>query len=116
MEALLTRPAQNQLDQKQTAYPQKVNRAVSFNAIKDQALALLFLSGLETESLLERLTALFLTNPCLERKHRDPPRTKSSDKALLDFHKRRKNVVFDMDSLNLMAVSVATTQTPSLCR
>jgi hypothetical protein len=94
LESLLTGSAQHQLDQKQTVYPQKVNRAVSFNAIKDQALALLLLSGLETESLLERLTALFLTNPCLERKHRNPPRTKSSDKALLDFHKRRKKRCF----------------------
>ena len=62
----------------------------SRSPVPDQALTLLFLSGLETEPLLERLTALFLTNPCCERKHRNPPRKKTSDRGLLDFHKRRK--------------------------
>ena len=59
LESILTESAQIQLSQKETVHPQIVNRAVSFNAIKDQALALLFLSELETEPLLERLTALF---------------------------------------------------------
>ncbi|MCK5189689.1 MAG: IS4 family transposase, partial [Methylococcales bacterium] len=70
LESLLTEPAQDQLSQKDTVHPQIVNRAVSFNAIKDQALALLFLSELESDVLLERLTALFMMNPCLERKGR----------------------------------------------
>ena len=90
METILTEPAQNELDQKETQHPQIVNRAVSFNAIKDQALDLLFLSEIESDVLLNRLTALFLTNPCLERKGRSPPRKKASSRALLDFHKRRK--------------------------
>lgn len=90
METILTEPAQNELDQKETQHPQIVNRAVSFNAIKDQALDLLFLSEIESDVLLNRLTALFLTNPCLERKDRSPPRKKASSRALLDFHKRRK--------------------------
>ena len=90
LETILTEPAQNELDQKETQHPQIVNRAVSFNAIKDQALDLLFLSDIEPDVLLNRLTALFLTNPCLERKGRSPPRKKASSRALLDFHKRRK--------------------------
>ena len=94
LESILTESAQIQLSQKETVHPQIVNRAVSFNAIKDQALALLFLSELETEPLLERLTALFLMNPCLERKGRNPPRTKSSGRALLSFHKRQKKRCF----------------------
>ncbi len=107
LESLLTEPAQSQLKQKDTVHPQIVNRAVSFNAIKDQALALLFLRNLETETLLDRLTELFLMNPCLERKGRNPPRSKSRSWTLLDFHKRQKNAVFDENSLNLMTVTVS---------
>jgi len=89
LESILTASAQAQLDAKDTRHPQTVNRAVSFNAIKNQALDLL-LSDVEAEPLLERLTALFLTNPGLERKDRHPPRQKSSARALLDFHRRQK--------------------------
>jgi len=94
LETLLTEPAQNQLNQKDTVHPQVVNRAVSFNAIKDQALALLFLSELKTEILLDRLTGLFLMNPCLERKGRNPPRSQSASRTLLNFHKRQKKRCF----------------------
>jgi hypothetical protein len=93
LESLLTDAAQAQLDAKETKYPQTVNRAVSFNAIKNQALDLLLGDG-ETDSLLERLTALFLTSPCLERSHRNPPRNKTSARTLLDFMKRRKKHCF----------------------
>lgn len=93
LESLLTATAQTQLDAKKTKYPQKVNRAVSFNAIKNEALALLW-SDMETQPLLEKLTALFLTNPVSERKHRNSPRVKSSDRKLLNFHKRQKKHCF----------------------
>jgi len=89
LESILTADAQARLGAKAVRHPQAVNRAVSFNALKNQALALL-LSGIDTGPLLEQLTALFLQNPTLERKERKPPRKKSSDRALLDFHKRRK--------------------------
>ena len=58
LESILTGTAQAKLDAKEVRHPQTVNRAVSFNAIKNEALALL-LGGLETGPLLERLTALF---------------------------------------------------------
>jgi hypothetical protein len=93
LESLLTNTAQAQLDAKNTKYPQTVNRAVSFNAIKYQALDLLF-SNEPTEPLLEKLTALFLSNPCLERQHRNPPRKKSSARVLLNFQKREKKHCF----------------------
>jgi hypothetical protein len=70
-----------------------VNRAVSFNAIQNEALALL-LSGLDTGPLFERLTALFLTNPSWRREDRNPPRKKTSARALLDFHKRQRKHCF----------------------
>lgn len=93
LESLLTDTAQAQLDAKETKYPQSVNRAVSFNAIKNQALDLL-LGDQKTEPLLARLTALFLTSPCLERNDRNPPRNKTSARGLLDFMKRQKKHCF----------------------
>jgi hypothetical protein len=93
LESLLTESAQAQLDAKQTKHPQTVNRAVSFNAIKYQALDLLF-SNEPLDPLLEKLTALFLSNPCLARQHRNPPRKKSSARTLLNFQKREKKHCF----------------------
>jgi hypothetical protein len=93
LESLLTETAQTQLDAKNTQYPQTVNRAVSFNAIKYQALDLLF-SNEPLDPLLEKLTTLFLSNPCLDRQHRNPPRKKSSARTLLSFQKREKKHCF----------------------
>jgi Transposase DDE domain len=93
LEALLTDAAQAQLDTKKTQYPQKVNRSISFNAIKNQAFALLF--GKDNEDLLfEKLTKLFLMTPCHERKKRDHTRKKSSASVLLNFQKRQKKHCF----------------------
>lgn len=93
LESVLTGPAQEILDAKETQHPQKVNRAVSFNAIKTQAFALL-MSSMAGNVLIERLTALFLQNPCLERKGRNPPRKKSSATVLLNYHRRLKKQCF----------------------
>lgn len=93
LESILTDAAQKQLDSKKTKYPQSVNRAVSFNAIKNHAFDLL-LGEKETDLLEEKLTALFLMNPTLERKHRNPPRKKSSARRLLNFQKREKKHCF----------------------
>lgn len=94
LESLLTDTAQAMLDTKDTKYPQTVNRAVSFNAVKNLALDLLLGGGLEMDALLEQLTTLFLTSPCLERSHRNPPRKNTSARALLSFHKRQKKHCF----------------------
>jgi hypothetical protein len=93
LESALTGSAQDTLDGKETKYPQKVNRAVAFNAIKLQAFALL-MSDMAEDMLLEKLTALFLQNPCLERKGRNPPRKKSSSTVLLNYHRRLKKQCF----------------------
>ena len=89
LESILTETAPAQLDAKEPRHPQTVNRTVSFNAIKHHALDLLC-SGLDTPSLIEQLTALFLTQPTCARPQRQPPRRKTSARALLDFHRRRK--------------------------
>ena len=89
LESILTDTAQAILDAKETQYPQKANRAVSFNAIKTPAFTLL-MSNMATEVIFQRLTAMFLKNTCLERKDRNPPRKKSSATVLLNYHKRLK--------------------------
>ena len=93
LEAILTGTAQALLDAKNTLHPQKVNRAVSFNALKTQAFALL-MGSLSTDVIIRKLTTLFLQNPCLERKGRNTPRKKSSDTVLLNYHKRLKKQCF----------------------
>ncbi|MGH8474626.1 MAG: hypothetical protein ACRER2_02445, partial [Methylococcales bacterium] len=59
------------------------------HAIRNRALDWLF-SDVPAGALLERLTQLFPTNPCLERRQRNPPRKKTSTRTLLDFYRRRK--------------------------
>jgi hypothetical protein len=93
IESVLTDAAQAQLDGRNTRHPQTVNRAVSFNAIKNKALDLL-VSDLDSDTLLAQLTTLFLKNPTSSRSERNPPRQKSSSRALLSFHKRMKKQCF----------------------
>jgi hypothetical protein len=93
IESVLTDTAQAHLDDRNTRHPQTVNRAVSFNAIKNQAFDLLF-SNLDTHTLTEQLTTLFLKNPSSQRRERNPPRRKSSPRALLNFQKRKKKHCF----------------------
>ena len=93
IEAILTDAAQKQLDDRETRHPQIVNRAVSFNIIKNHALDLLF-SDLDSETLTEKLTTLFLNNPTSRRSDRNPPRKKSSPRVLLNFQKRKKKHCF----------------------
>ncbi|WP_305910214.1 IS4 family transposase [Methylomarinum sp. Ch1-1] len=93
LESILTDAAQKQLDAKNTQFPQRVNRSVSFNAIKHHALELLY-GDTEIEILEEKLTALFLMNPTIVRERRNPPRKKTSARRLLNFHKRQKKHCF----------------------
>ncbi len=62
LESILTKLAQVQLSQKETVYPQRVNRAVSFNAIKAQAFALLFLREFNFFSLFSTTPIMYLRN------------------------------------------------------
>jgi hypothetical protein len=93
LESILTDSAQALLDGEATLHPQKVNRRVSFHAIKDRAFELL-LGEEDTASLCGQLTESFLTNPTLERRDRNPPRKKLSDRSLLDFWRRQRKHCF----------------------
>ena len=93
LESLLTDQAEERLSQKNTKHEYHVNKAVSFNAIKNQVIDLLYHES-DLDLLLEKLTKLFLKNPSCTRKNREVPRRKSSDRVLLNHHKRLKKVCF----------------------
>lgn len=78
LEAILTESSQCFLSSKETRYPQHVNRSVSFNAIKNKALDILFDEKQNTDEALAELERLFLTNPSCSRSHRSVPRIYSS--------------------------------------
>lgn len=94
LEAILIEKAEKILDQKPSENPQKVNKVISFNTIKNQAFEILCGEGKE-EEIIEKLTTLFLTNPTLKRIHRKlPPRQKKNSRSLLNFQKYKRKIVF----------------------
>lgn len=93
LESILTDQAEEHLSQKITKHAYHVNKAVSFNVIKNQVIDLLYHES-DLDLLLEKLTGLFLKNPSCTRKNRDVPRRKSSDRKLLNHHKRLKKICF----------------------
>lgn len=95
LETLLTQQANDHLQAKATSnkYPQRVNQAVSFNAIKHHVIEL-FYSEPDEDRLLMKLTQLFLMKPTCVRKNRSVPRPKFSAYQRLQFHKRFKKICF----------------------
>lgn len=93
LETMLTEQAEEQLSQRITRHEYHVNKAVSFNAIKNQVVDLLYHES-DLDLLLEKLTGLFLKNPSCIRKNREVLRRKSSDRKLLNHHRRLKKVCF----------------------
>ena len=93
VESILTLDAEAKLTKQTAGLPKKVNKAVSFNAIKEQAFEL-FYAQQPASQRLEQLTDLFLTNPTLVRKGRKPPRLENSSRQVLNFWKRQRKVVF----------------------
>lgn len=93
LETILTADANAELSEKDVLHPQKVNHAVSFNAIKNEAFALL--GGKErADVVLQKLERLFLMNPTCQRSERDIPRQKRSDNHLLNYQKRSRKICF----------------------
>jgi|SRR5437667_406837 len=75
------------------ANPKQVNRAVSFHALKDQLLALLY-SDIPAEKVIEKLQRLFLGCPVSIRPNRKIPRRKLSLYRSYHFQRRLKKSVF----------------------
>jgi len=92
-ETILTEDAEVQLAKQVGGHPKKVNKAVSFNAIKYRAFEL-FYSKEPSSQVLEELTELFHTNPTLIRKDRKPPRLEYSSQRFLGFFKRKRKIIF----------------------
>ena len=93
LESILTAQCDEFLASKPTQKPQQVNRAVSFHALKDHALEMLY-SDDDTDIIIKRLEELFLTNPTSIRKNRHVPRKKRSARQLLHYAKRRCKICF----------------------
>ena len=94
LESILTEDAQKELDaKKENKNPQQVNKAVSFNAIKNNVIELFYKEN-DNSKILEQLTELFKTNPVIVRKERKVERKESSPKVLLNYHKRLKKLCF----------------------
>lgn len=93
VESVLTIEAETRLAKQKAGHSKKVNKAVSFNVIKEQAFEL-FYSKEPSEQRLERLRTLFLTTPTLVRKGRKPERKENSSRQVLNYWKRQKKIVF----------------------
>jgi len=78
------------LARKKSKFPQKVNRAVSFNAIKNQLFKLFSLKYKNSDLYIriKQLENLFLTTPTIIREGRHPPRRKRRFRSRLIFTKR----------------------------
>jgi hypothetical protein len=77
-----------------TAYQYKVNKAVSFNAIKNFAFDLFLNSTLSDKELRAKLTEIFLTTPVPIRENRSLPRDKNTVRSSLNFSKYLKKTTF----------------------
>jgi len=78
---------------RKTKFPQKVNRAVSFNAIKNQLFKLLSLKP-NSFICIKKLEDLFLMTPTIVREHRHLPRVKHRSRTSLAFTKKALKYCF----------------------
>lgn len=95
LEAILTEDADDILEAKtsQNQYPQHVNHMVSFNALKNHVIDLLF-SDEPVSDLCAKLTRVFLTNPVCVRRDRRVARKKPSPRTSLHYQKRKRKFCY----------------------
>ena len=79
---------------KQLKEASKVNKAVTFNIIKHQAIDILLNPKQDTESKIQELTILFKIATIPIRKNRTPPRKKTSYARSYNFQLRKKKHVY----------------------
>jgi hypothetical protein len=93
VESILTADSNAELAEREVKHPLQVNKAVSFNAIKNQVFDL-FNSKKDVATVVEKLEQLFLMNPVTCRKDRHVPRQKKSDNSLLNYWKRKRKIAY----------------------
>ena len=95
LESILTYDLNQELEvqPEENKHKQKVNKAVSFNAIKNKVVDL-FYSNMDTHEILMKLSHMFKQNRTCVREGRTVPRRKRSARALLNFHRRAKKACF----------------------
>jgi hypothetical protein len=91
IESILTMDAEDYLGKQLAGHPKKVNKAVSFDAIKNRTFEL-FLGDGSIDAATEELTKLFTMSPTLIRKGRNPPRKIHPDGKTLDWYKRYRKI------------------------
>lgn len=93
VEAIFCEETNNELKDRNTVHDYQVNKAVSFNAIKNRIFDLLLLDK-PAGKIIDELDGLFLTNPVAIRKGRNPPRSSASDRKRFLFWKRERKNTF----------------------
>lgn len=93
LESILTEDVDESLAQKDVVHNQQVNKAVSFNALKNRAFDL-FLSDLPIEEVITELTELFMKTPTLYRENKKSPRGSANATKGLNFWRRVRKHVF----------------------
>lgn len=96
MESLLTDNIEEKLKKKSAncQYQKKVNKAISFNAIKHEVFNLLYNFDMPIDDVLEKLTTLFVTNPVLIKPERVFERNKSGPNRKLRHYKSKNKFCF----------------------
>lgn len=95
VETIFTQDIEEEINanSKEGHLPKKINKAVSFNAIKNLAFQLFFYEKDET-MIEEKLTQLFKTNTLVQREGRNAPRKKFSWPKTINFQKRNRKHIF----------------------
>jgi hypothetical protein len=94
LESILTQDARESLSAKSSdnRCPQTVNKAVSFNTVKNYVIEL-FYKEQDTQVLSDKLTRLFMMNPICARE-RKVPRKKSRPGKILNYYRRIRKICF----------------------
>lgn len=95
LETIFTEKAEEEINasSKENKYEKKINKAVSFNTIKNTVFELL-LNENDKNDLFQKMELAFKTNPVLKRMDRSPPRKKFSALRSYNFVRRMKKQVF----------------------
>jgi hypothetical protein len=93
VESILIEDAEDILANQKGGQRKKVNKAVSFNLMREQAFELFYNRSEPDEKRLEQLTQLFLMSPTVVRNDRNPPRKRHPDNKVLDWYRRYRKTL-----------------------